>query len=69
MFEHDLVCGEDWLASLSETSAAVRPDLPHRVVRGLIQQADLLVARETGERQRRNWLRRQVQRLVADELV
>ena len=49
---HDLVCGEDGLAVFLNTSALDWPNLPDCVVRRLVQQADLLVAREAREGER-----------------
>ena len=49
MLEHDLVCGDHGLAGLDISQALCRPNLPARAVSHLVQEANLLVAREAGE--------------------
>ena len=57
------------MAVLGRADAGRGPNLPHSVVRGLVQEADLLVAGEAGEGERRDGLRGEEEGLVADELV
>ena len=69
MLEHDLVRGDHGLAGLDISQALCRPNLPARAVSHLVQEANLLVAREAGEGQRRHGLTGQVEWLIADVLV
>ena len=69
MLEHHFVRAKDRLSGLISSDTLCRPDLPDGVVGALVEEADLLVAGETGEGEGRDWLRAEVERLVADELV
>ena len=57
------------MANLIVSEALGWPNLPASVVRALVEQAHLLVARESSESKRRDWLAGQVQWLINDELV
>ena len=52
MLKHNLVCRNHWLANFIVSLACNRPNLPVRAVSDLVEQADLLVARESRESQR-----------------
>ena len=52
MLEHDLVRGDHRLAGFGISQAYCGPNLPARAVSHLVQEANLLVAREAGKGKR-----------------
>ena len=69
MLQYDLLRGDHGRAHSLVAMAFRGPNLPHRVVGGAVEEADLLVAGEASKCEWRDGVRGQVERLVADKFV